>query len=288
MTQGVGGINGVPASVSVVIDSPADNATIIGPDVTVTGAVINTSGAETGVTVNGMPAAVTGSRFVINHVPLQSGANTISVTATDANGLTATTTKSVSAQAGNYIRITSNIESGVGPLDVSLRLNGSFSITNPTITTSGPVAFTLTAGANAGEYTVKLSAEGTYTINASAVGPDSQTYTDTITITVLSRQALEKLLIAKWNVMKQKIVAGDNAGAASVFHDASRDMFLSIFNDPSSEILSRLNEISDVEIYSVLGDIAQGGAIRQEDDGIYAYPVNFTRDESGLWSIYGF
>lgn len=87
LTNGVGGIANVPASLDVVIDSPANGATITGPDVTVSGTIINTTGAETGVVVNGMPATVNGSRFIVNHVPLQLGSNSLSITATDVNGL---------------------------------------------------------------------------------------------------------------------------------------------------------------------------------------------------------
>lgn len=66
MARVVGSINGVAPSVTVFIEYPADGATITGPDVTVTGSVINTTGAETGVMVNGMPGTVSGSRFVAN------------------------------------------------------------------------------------------------------------------------------------------------------------------------------------------------------------------------------
>lgn len=287
-TNGIGGISGVTPSVSLVVDSPSDGATITGPDVTVSGTVINSSGAETGVTVNGMPATVTGSRFIVNHVPLQLGANTISISATDANGLTATTTKSVTAQAGNYIRITSNIESGTGPLDVSLRLEGSFSVDSPTLTTSGPATVTLVQGESLTDFAAKLIAEGAYIITASAVGPDGQTYTDSVTVTVISRTKLENLLKAKWDGMKQKIAAGDIQGAGAYFPEATRYRFQAIFNDPAFNIMSRLNEISAIKIYTIMDGSAQGGAIRQEDDGVYAYPINYTRDENGIWRIYGF
>ena len=80
---------------------------------TFSGTVINTSGAETGITVNGIPATITGNHFIANHVSLAEGANSIEVKATDANGLTTTSTRSVTASPGNYIRISSNIESGV-------------------------------------------------------------------------------------------------------------------------------------------------------------------------------
>jgi hypothetical protein len=146
----------------------------------------------------------------------------------------------------------------------------------------------MTSSNDSVEYSVQLAAEGAYTFTATAVGPDGQTYSDTMTITVMSRVKLETILKAKWEGMKQKIAAGDIEGAGSYFPVATRDMFQAIFNDPGMEIMSRLNEISAIKIYTIMDDTAQGGAIRQEDDGVYAYPVNFMRDENGIWRIYGF
>lgn len=288
LTQGKGGVSNVAASLEIAVDSPTDGATITGPDVTVNGSVINSTGAETGVVVNGMPATVNGSRFIANHVPLQIGSNTITVAATDASGLTSATAWCVTAQAGNYIRITSNIDSGTGPMDISLRLDGSFNITNPTMTTSGPVPVTLTVGASSSEFTAKLTVEGTYTITASAVGPDGQIYSDTVTITVTPRYLLENLLEAKWEGMKQKISTGDIQGAGTYFPQASREMFLSIFGDTTIDSVSRLNDVSAVKIYTLSDYYAQGGLIRQDEDGEFSYPITFSRDEVGLWRIYNF
>jgi hypothetical protein len=66
------------------------------------------------VTVNGIVTTVTGNQFIAQHVPLAEGANTITVTATDSTGSTATSALAVNATTtGNYIQMTSNIESGI-------------------------------------------------------------------------------------------------------------------------------------------------------------------------------
>ena len=287
-TNGIGGVNGVAPSVSVSIDSPAEAATITGPDVTVGGTVINTSGAETGLTINGMPATVTGNRFIVNHVPLQSGANSLVVSATDANGLTASAARNVTAAPGNYIRISSNIESGTGPLEVSLRIDGSFSVTAPTVNVTGPGgAATLTA-VSATEYTANFVSEGTYTITVTSTGPDGQTYTDSVMVTVMSRYQLEALLKGKWEGMKAKVTSGDIQGAGTYFPQASREMFLTMFGDTTIDSVSRLNDVSAVNIYTLSDYYAQGGLIRQDEDGEFSYPITFSRDESGLWRIYNF
>jgi len=57
--------------ITLTITSPLDGDTIYRPDVMVTGTVDNTTGNETGVTVNGIVAVVYNGEFFVNHVPLE-------------------------------------------------------------------------------------------------------------------------------------------------------------------------------------------------------------------------
>lgn len=288
LTNGVGSISNVPASLEVVFDTPANNSTITGPSVQVTGAVINTTGVETGVAVNGIPATINGIRFVANKVDLQPGANTITVTATDVNALTSTVSRTVTSQTGNYVRLVPNIESGTAPLNVNFTINGSFPIDNSSLTYVGPVDIYLTGTPTVTNYPIQFPMEGVYTLTVSVTGPDGLTYEDSVTITVLPITKLGGQLRQKWEGMKRKVLLGDIQGAVSFFPLATRDRFQTLMNDPTTNIAVRLNEISSLEVYSVSSDTAQAGAIRQEASGTYAYPVNFMRDENGIWFIYGF
>jgi hypothetical protein len=288
LTNGVGSISNVPASLEVIFDTPANNSTITGPSVQVTGAVINTTGAESGVAVNGIPATINGIRFVANNVDLQPGTNTIIITATDVNALTSTASRTVTSQTGNYIRLVPNMESGTAPLDINLAVNGSFAITSSTLNYSGPVAISILPGSTPRSYLVHFPMEGVYTLTINVTGPDGLTYEDSVTITILPKTKLGGQLRQKWEGMKRKVLLGDIQGAASFFPLATRDRFQTLMNDPTTNIAARLNEISSLEVYSVSNDTAQAGAIRQEASGTYAYPVNFMRDENGIWFIYGF
>lgn len=288
LTQGKGSVGNVAPSLEIVVDGPADGATVTGPDLTVSGSFINTTGVETGIIVNGIPATVNGNRFIANHVPLQQGNNSITITATDANGLTATASRSVTAQAGNYIRITSNIESGTSPLNISLRLDSSFSIANPQLSVTGPVSFQFAAGNSAGEYTASLTAEGAYTFAVSAIGPDGQSYAGSITIIVLKRQALETLLLAKWESMKQKLASGDVEGAVVNFVGYNRTKYRDAFVLAGSALPAIAAQLFPIELVQVDSERAKFRMMRNENvmgqQEEIEYVIYFIK-ENGIWKL---
>jgi hypothetical protein len=289
LTRGVGGLADVTASLAVNINTPSDNATITGPDVTVSGSVINSSGAETGVVINGTPATVNGSRFIANHVPLQEGSNSVTITATDINGLTSTATRSIAAQAGHYIRISSNVDSGTGPLDISLRLNGSFIIANPTISIAGPVSVLLTPGASPTEFTVKLIVEGSYTITARGTGPYGQTYSDSVTVTVMSKQALETLLKAKWAGMKTALANQDITTAIKSFTSNNKQLYSNMFTALQTQLPQLVMNMQDIQPISISGGSATYRIRKNQNYRgqalVITHYIYFTKDENGLWKI---
>ncbi len=280
-------LGSVPGLV-VGIASPSEGAIIIGPDCAVSGVIINASGNETGVIVNGVVAMVTCNAFIANHVPLQEGSNSVTVTATDITGLTATATRTVTAQSGNYIRLMTNIESGTAPLEITLRIDGSFPVDDATLSYPDTPVVVPMELADPEDYGFRITEEGTYVYTAEVVGPDGQTYRDTVTITVVSRQALETLLKGKWEGMKTAIINGTPEIALNYFVPGIQDRFRAIFADPEIDASARLSEISRIEVFTAKGRVVQAGAIRMESDGEYAYPVNFVKDAYGGWKILGF
>ncbi|MBI5099602.1 MAG: right-handed parallel beta-helix repeat-containing protein [Nitrospirae bacterium] len=289
LTHGKGTIMDVTPSISIAVGSPSDSATISGSYVDVKGAVINNTGNETGVTVNGIPATVYGTQFIAENVPLTEGSNTITVTATDTAGNTATSSITVNAlTTGDYIKLSSNINSGILPLDVTLKIDGSFSITNSNLNITGPVQSEILSS-SADEYRVKFIAEGVYYITASATDSLGYVYQDTIVIMVFNKTQLDTLLKAKWEGMKGALMTGDITTAIGYFVEGSKSRYNAILVQMSSaDINSIFSNINELKIYSVKERAAQCGAIRVESGGTFSYPVTFVIDESGIWKIMGF
>lgn len=82
----------------MTITAPADNSTVTGAALTVTGTVSDDTGV-TGVTVNGAAATLSSNTFSAN-VTLTAGANTLTMVATDRAARTTTVTRSVTYNAG--------------------------------------------------------------------------------------------------------------------------------------------------------------------------------------------
>ncbi|MBN1383022.1 MAG: cadherin-like domain-containing protein [Deltaproteobacteria bacterium] len=141
VSDGNGGIDSAIVSIAVVspitleILSPIEGTTLSEPYVIVQGTIANTTDAETGVVVNGIIANLYGNQFAANNVPLQEGQNIIAAIATDANGAVATKSITMNAEIlSSFIKLSAYPESGVAPLEITLRINGSFSIINSVIT----------------------------------------------------------------------------------------------------------------------------------------------------------
>jgi len=114
--------------------------TISRPDVMVQDIITNATAYEIGITINGVLAMVYNNQFVANHVPLEEGENTITAPVTDTEGNTAEASINVTAlTTEDYIRLTADPESGIPPLETTLRVEGSFSFTEEaTVRYTGP------------------------------------------------------------------------------------------------------------------------------------------------------
>jgi PKD repeat protein len=295
LTGGKGSIADVAASITIAVASPSNEDAITGTDVTVKGAIVNPSGNETGVTVNGIPATVYGSQFIAGHVPLAEvplaeGANTITITATDTAGSTTTNSITVNASApANYIRLTSNIESGISPLEVTLRLDGSFSIENSNMSVTGPAAIELIENPTPDEYRIKITTEGVYYFTAGATGQDGAEYQDTVAITVMNREQLDRLLKAKWEGMKGALASQDIETGVLFLTERSKETYRQAFNIIRDDLPQIMGQMQNIELIYLSGDVAKYRIQRDHNiSGVVhtvTYYIYFARNESGLWKV---
>ena len=254
----------------------------------VKGTVSNTTGNETGVTVNGMVVAVYNGQFVVNHMPLEEGQNTITASATDTTRNTATVTITVNAvTTSNYIQLTANPESGIAPLEVTLKIDGSFSITNSTITYTGPAQPEFLSS-SADEYRVRMTLEGIYYFIVSVTGPDSNVYQDTIAVIVLNASQLDTLLQAKWNAMTNSLSAKDITTALTYVSPSTRAIYQQMYSAIIDELPAMVATQTGFELVSIKDNVAIYELVTLENGEAFSYEVFFIKDANGLWMLQDF
>lgn len=276
-------------NIDITISSTAEGAIIKGNSVIISGSIVNTSNAETGVTVNGIAAAFINNQFVVNDLPLNEGQNTITVTATDVNGTTVSKTITVNVTIPeNYINLSAYPESGVAPLEVNLQINGSFSITNPVITSTGPGTVEQLVSDNPDEFKYKMTTEGVYYFTVQVTGLDGNTYQDTIAITVLPLAQIDALLRAKWAALTNALTRQDIPSALILMHPLVRDKYHIIFNQLKNAMPSLIAAHEELALVSMEADRCYYDLSVFEDGVRSAYRIVFEKDENGIWLVSDF
>jgi hypothetical protein len=288
LTGGKGSIADVAPSLTIAISSPSQGD-IISTDITVKGAVINSAGNDTGVTVNGIPAAVYGNQFVVNHIPLDEGINTITATAIDSTGNTASTQVTVGARAtDNYIRLRPNLESGIAPLELTLSIDGSFSFDEAEVSVTGPSQPDL-LDSNEKEYRFAMAVEGIYSFTVSVTAPDGNFYQDTVSIPVMNATQMDNLLRGKWEGMRTALANQHFDTAVNYFIEETKPHYHDIFIALDAQMPQIAEDMEDIQRIYVRGNGAKYRIRKDESyDGqmiAITHYIYFSVDNDGLWKI---
>jgi len=270
------------------IDSPKPGANLSRSEIMVKGTVSQENGLETGVVVNGRIAVVTGNHFIANRVPLEEGQNQITAVATDVNGNTATDSMTVNVTLpGHYIRLTANIESGIAPLETILTIDTSLDPTRLSVTYTGPAEVEFLSTSES-EYRMRLTTEGSYLFTAEGTDSGGTTYNDTVALTVLSKEAVDNLLRAKWEGMREALSNNEVEKAINYFIDNTKETYrynFDLLKDLLPMIAQDMREIRLIEVYDRGADYR----LFCVQDGVeLSFFIKFVKDIDGLWKIYFF
>ena len=274
--------------VTIVINSPRDGESLLGTQTMVEGTVINATGQETGVIVNGSPATFYGESFVVNRFPLAEGSNSITAVATDVGGNTATTSIVVTSTIpASYLRLRTSVDSGVSPFETTLSIDSNLDLTGVKITNTGPSDVEILP-VSPNEYRVRMTTEGRYFITASLTALDGTQTQDLVALTVFPETEIDNLLRAKWEGMRAKLQKSDIEGALTYLDENSREDYRESFELLAPILPVIAQELSDISLVEVVGDSAIYD-IRTTRDGVeYSFHLLFSKDLYGLWKIVSF
>jgi len=258
--------------------------------VMVEGTITDVPGFEIGVNVNGIVAMVEGNHFVANHVPLYEGENIIFATAVDTFDHMATASIAVTAEPPtDHITVTADPESGVSPMETTLRIEASLSFANSSLTYTGPGIVNIIANPDPSEYRVKMTTPGLYTFTVEVMDDQSNTYTDTVTVLVIHAEILDSTLRETWSKLKTALISGDIHEALKNHHGAFKDRFESIYTLVGVSISDLAQQMQDIELVFAEGSRAKYAIPRNHEIGgqivTVDYFIYFSKDGTGLWKI---
>ncbi len=268
---------------SVAITSPAAGDRLTKAQILVRGRALSATG-EVGVVVNGIPALVHGTDWVVS-LPITSGPNVLTAVVTDPTGAAAR--HSVPATGDNPVVSPLTLSAfplgGEPPLTVTFRLDN---------VPSRPAAqFALDAdGDGTPDMVGETFAEPTFTYTTPGLYFPRLTVTDDqgtrYTATTVVKVGGTPPLVAKWEALKDALRRGDVPAALQFIHSKVRSDYQAFFAQLTPAQLALVDQVLTT---LVPVEVTAGGAEyymeRLEDGQTLSFPVFFEMDMDGLWRI---
>ncbi len=275
---------------TLAITSPEDGALIQGDHVLVRGTILNNTGNETGITVNSVLGLVYGGQFAVNQVPLEEGANTITVTATDSAGHHYSREITVNADtSADCLTVTADPQSGISTLETVLAFDAPGTITDISGSYSGTTTEVEFIETTVEHYRARINAPGLYVFTFEATLENQRTLSDTAAVLVEDSIELDALLQDKWAGMKAALTAGDVEGALDYHLEYSQDKYAAVYSALGSDLPNLAQQMQNIS--PVFYDEARAKYRIRQDHEVegetvtITYYIYFSKDESGIWKI---
>ena len=91
-----------------------------------------------------------------------------------------------------------------------------------------------------------------------------------------------------WSDMKENLAAGNIEGALNYFSEGSKEKYREIFTLLGDRLPTLANNMQDIELIYVRGDIAKYRIHRLQYEQQITYYIYFGKDEDGYWKINSF
>lgn len=272
---------------SVDIVTPIDAATINDDNVVVTGNY--TGPAESGVTVNGVVACMSGNTFIASNVPLDSGSNTLVAYVTTPDGISESDAVEVSSTGQSPIQVFVDSACGSAVHDMAL------SVTNNSTNTVISADFDFDGDDVTDQTITDVSSPMTHSylypgiFNAEITVHDDQSgeYNFIRPIIVSDVSEDESTLLNTYNQMLNRLSVGAIDGALNYVsggvYNKYREIFLALENDMSA-IVGQLGAVSVTAVGSDIAELTVTRMVAGQENAFFVYLL---RSEDGVWRVDG-
>ncbi len=271
------------SSLSITLSSPASGSTVNADRVTVSGTFQGPN--NTGVTVNGIVASVSGNTFVAPNVPLAPGANTLTATATTSNGQTGTATLSVTSTGPAPIQVNASASQGIAPLAVTFALSNSTanSISSIQADFEGTGSFTnVTPGA---PMAWTYSAPRTYPARFIVTDSSGAVFDQTLTIVATDPAAIDQMLRAVWSGFASALLSRDIPQALQYFNAPAQAKYLPVLNALSADLPQIVASFSPLLKSDLAARLSEYAIVREDNGRKNVYFIHFLQGADGIWRL---
>ena len=281
-------VAGTPAPVSISNIQPLSGSIINDDVVSISGNVQGS--ANTGVVVNGRTAAIYDGQFAVTGLPLQPGANSINITATEPDGTQVTQTITLTSGGSLPYEITVSPDTGIAPLNVVLNVtnNSSNAVQLVEIDMENDGAPEYSANSlSAGETQVnsRYATAGLYHGSARILD-DSGTETILPFIVVVEdRIGMTARLRSVYDTMLSQLRSGDIVSGLNQISGTSRSRYQTIFNELGANLATAITGLGDIR------DVVMGNGwtelilVRDPGGTKTAFRINLIKGQDGVWRI---
>lgn len=278
-------MHGSDVPLQLAITAPAVGANIPGDVLNVFGTV--QAPANTGITVNGVPAVLSGGQWVANNLSLAPGASTLTVTATTSGGLTATRTLNVS-RAGSSSLILNATPTAVGVVPLAVTFEYQFlSQTAPQslrIDYSGSGNF-VDVSDPAATLSYTYSTPGIYVVTLILTDANYVQCQAQLGVVVQDAEQLDALFQGIWGDMTTALVNGNKPAAMNKLDYTAQQNYGSAFDVLLPQMRQIVSTFSPLLRSSISASTSEYAVIRPLPVGGNLFFIYFIKDQNGVWRL---